>query len=71
LAPAYFEGVAIGTLQALDKIHDLPDSDVRQAIITAVEHDRFKEITGPGANSKQKLHARVEAVKHALEALAS
>jgi hypothetical protein len=66
LAPAYYEAIAIGILSDLEKIKEIPDEQVRQKIIEVVQSEGFRENTGPGANSKEKLQNRISAVRNTL-----
>lgn len=66
LAPAYFEAVAIGVVQALDHAKSADIDAVRQAVIDTVQTDDFRQYTGPGANSKQKLKNRIRLIQEAI-----
>jgi hypothetical protein len=66
LAPAYYEAIAIGTFNALDKIFDLPLDIVRKKIIATVQTDEFRQNTGPGANKRSKLEGRIKVIQDAL-----
>lgn len=68
LAPAYFEAVSIGCLNKLQQAKAKPDDSVKHAIIRTLESDEFRAITGPGANSKDKLRRRVQTIEAAIEA---
>ena len=69
LAPAYFEAVSIGVLNKLAKATARPDQSVKQAIINTLQSEEFRAITGPGANSKEKLRRRVQAIETAIDAI--
>ena len=67
LAPAYFEAV----VGAVDGKHDLiaakPENNLKNALSAAFETVEFKAVTGPGANSKEKMEERIEIVRKAIE----
>jgi hypothetical protein len=62
LAPAYFEAAVSAFLENLDSIKTMPEADVIEKLKEAFSSDEFVAATGPGANTIQKLHARIEAV---------
>lgn len=67
LAPAYFEAV---TMAVYRSIAELPTSDVakfRTGVIAAVQSHEFRDVTGPGANSREKLERRIEVVQTHVE----
>jgi hypothetical protein len=66
LAPAYFEAVAMGVYRSLSAIMDAAPDAVRDAIIGCVQSENFRSVTGPGANSKEKLRRRVTLITEAL-----
>ena len=71
LAPAYFEAVAVGTWRALSEIDKtVAPTEIKEAIVKAVQTDEFRSQVGPGANSTPKLRRRVEIIKDALLELA-
>lgn len=67
LAPAYFEAVSIGLLNALRHARDSSPNAVRESIIETVQSEEFRQYTGPGANSKQKLRNRIRLIQRAVE----
>ena len=69
LAPAYFEAVSIGVLQAMPHVRGLSKTRVRDCVIDTVQSEAFRGYTGPGANSKEKLRGRISTIKEALERL--
>ncbi len=69
LAPAYFEGVTIGTLNVLNQLEDVGDDTVKAKIIETVQSQAFRDVTGPGANSREKLEQRVAIIQSALAGL--
>jgi hypothetical protein len=66
LAPAYFEGISIGCLLALDQLKAKSADRIRSAITTLVQSDPFRAVTGPGANSKGKLETRIQLAADAI-----
>lgn len=65
LAPAYYEAVSIGIWSGLDQIRKLPAAHVCETVIGLVQSENFRNNTGPGANSKEKLQNRILAVRNA------
>ena len=68
VAPAYFEAVSIGCFMALPELKAKSADHVRLAITTLVQSEAFREVTGPGANSKTKLERRVQLATEAVKA---
>ena len=66
LAPAYYEAITIGTLNAIDEIINLPIDLVRKKVIATVQTDDFRQNTGPGANKRSKLEGRIKVIQDAL-----
>lgn len=66
LAPAYYEAITIGTLNAIDEIINLPIELVRKKVIATVQTDDFRQNTGPGANKRSKLEGRIKVIQDAL-----
>jgi hypothetical protein len=66
LAPAYFEGIAIGCFNALDDLKMKEPVDARNAITQLVQSDLFRAVTGPGANNKTKLESRISLAAQAI-----
>lgn len=66
LAPAYYEAITVGTFNVLGKIIDMPKDLVKQKIIDTVQSDDFRQYTGSGANKKDKLKGRINAIQNAL-----
>lgn len=67
LAPAYFEAIAIGSFTALAEFKAKAPAVVKQALINLVQSDPFRAATGPGANSKAKLEARIQLAAEAIK----
>jgi len=68
LAPAYFEAIAMALVKTIDESEQKNATSLRMAVTKAIQSDEFRAVTGPGANSKEKLRRRVEIIKEALEA---
>ncbi|MEW6765208.1 MAG: DUF262 domain-containing protein [Pseudomonadota bacterium] len=66
LPPAYFEAISIGICLNYDKIKDKPAAKLRDAITNLVQSEEFRAVTGPGANSKEKLNTRIALASQAL-----
>lgn len=66
LAPAYFEAITMGILATADRIESREPAELRAAVTRAIQTDAFRDVTGPGANSKAKLRARIDLVTQAL-----
>jgi hypothetical protein len=71
LAPAYFEAVTMGFFRTLEIVPELSKDAVQHALVRTVQSDQFRDVTGPGANSKQKLEGRISLVQNAILSLAS
>ncbi|MFM9978612.1 MAG: DUF262 domain-containing protein [Sphingomonadaceae bacterium] len=65
LAPAYFEAVVGALAGELDAVSSMPSEALKQKLSDAFETAEFKAASGPGANSKGKMEARINLVKHA------
>lgn len=65
VAPAYYEAVTIGCLMSLDNVEVLDPKEATTILAATVESERFREVTGPGANSLPKLERRIELVAEA------
>lgn len=66
LPPAYFEAIAIGIFNTREIIRDKPPSSLRAAITALVQSEAFRAVTGPGANSREKLDKRIELATYSL-----
>lgn len=66
LAPAYYEAVSIGVLRSLKNDPDINSDTVRLCIMQTVQTEEFRNNTGPGANSKEKLEGRISAIERAI-----
>jgi hypothetical protein len=65
VAPAYFEAVSIGALLNLDRLRTLSPANAKTVLAGAVESEKFRRVTGPGANSLPKLEARIAIIAEA------
>lgn len=66
LPPAYFEAIAIGIYKVYDQIQGKSAGSLRDKISELVQSDAFRAVTGPGANSKEKMKARIRLASEAL-----
>lgn len=66
LPPAYFEAIAIGIHSNLDEIKNKNSDSLRANITNLVQSEQFRSVTGPGANSKEKLRTRIQLAAAAL-----
>jgi hypothetical protein len=69
LAPAYFEAISIAIRNTLPLTRQKTPAEVRDTVTNVIEQDVFRRVTGPGANSREKLKARIDLVEVALRAL--
>ena len=60
LAPAYFEAIAVGSAKSLDILKVKDSSKIKNALINLVQTNEFRDVTGPGANTRAKLAKRIE-----------
>ncbi|KRP75318.1 hypothetical protein TX23_03825 [Pseudomonas paralactis] len=67
LAPAYYEAVSIGVWRALKKDPNINADTVQLCIMQTVQTEEFRNNTGPGANSKEKLEGRISAIERTIE----
>jgi hypothetical protein len=67
LPPAYFEAIAMGIFVESKAIANKPPEVLRNAITKLVQTEEFRSMTGPGANSKEKLKKRIELASEALK----
>lgn len=63
LAPAYFEAVCGGLIEIYEGLKSKDSADLQTALQAAFEDTRFQEATGPGANNKTKMEARIAVLK--------
>jgi hypothetical protein len=60
LPPAYFEAISIGILRSRGAIRTKDPAVLRPAISQLVQSEEFRAVTGPGANSREKLERRIQ-----------
>lgn len=65
VAPAYFEAVSVGGNMALSSLEAMPPEKAKEILSSTVESDNFREVTGPGANSQEKLTRRIGLISEA------
>ncbi|KEA63009.1 hypothetical protein ADIMK_2533 [Marinobacterium lacunae] len=63
LPPAYFEAISMGVFNTLDVIESKSKKDLRNKITEIVQSADFRAVTGPGANSREKLQKRIDIVE--------
>jgi hypothetical protein len=68
LAPAYFEAVAVGSFESLGALKGATADSARAAITATVQGQPFRDVTGPGANSRAKLDTRIQLCADAIAA---
>lgn len=59
LPPAYFEAISIGIFHARNHIREKSPTVLRNTVTQLVQSDDFRAVTGPGANSREKLNTRI------------
>lgn len=67
LPPAYFEAISVGTFNSLGAVKGKDAGAVRTAITELVQSELFRAVTGPGANSREKLQTRINLVSRKLD----
>lgn len=66
LPPAYFEAISIGIESTFDQIQGKNPASLREKVTELVQTEAFRGVTGPGANSKEKLKTRIQLAAAAL-----
>lgn len=66
LPPAYFEAISIAIYSAWDNIQNRSADELRSSITALVQSEEFRAVTGPGANSRDKMKARIKLAENAL-----
>ncbi len=66
LPPAYFEAVSIGIANSRNTIRRKDPGVLRRKLSELVQSEDFRAVTGPGANSRDKLETRIRLVEEAL-----
>jgi hypothetical protein len=69
LAPAYYEAVSMAVLNLLPAIRSVDAAALRDVLSVTVQSSEFRDVTGPGANSRQKLEGRIQLVTSAFRRL--
>jgi hypothetical protein len=59
LAPAYYEAVVTTFSENINTIREISSEKVRERLQSAFGSQEFREATGPGANTIEKLHKRI------------
>jgi len=66
LAPAYYEAVCVAFVDRYDTLNDAPPETLVFRLKAAFGSERFKNATGPGANTIPKLYERIQVVQEYL-----
>jgi hypothetical protein len=67
LAPTFFEGYTMGTLQVLDTLKRINNfKKIRNKMVEIRNRQEFLNNIGPGANTQTKLERRIQVVKEGL-----
>lgn len=67
LAPAYFEAVSIAFQRGLESALKKDNQTIQKNLADMVQSAEFRTVTGPGANSKQKLSRRIQLIEESLK----
>lgn len=67
LAPAYYEASVCAFTENEQLIQKMEPTNVLNTLQLAFNEERFKASTGPGANTIEKLHARIKVVSDAFK----
>ena len=62
LAPAYFEGVAMGVREAFDNFVQLSPDEAKRRLADTVSGEAFRSVTGPSTNTPPKMRDRIRIV---------
>ncbi|HBN8201099.1 TPA: DUF262 domain-containing protein [Pseudomonas aeruginosa] len=68
LPPAYFEAIAIAFYSEFDRVKDKAPEVLRRAVSELIQGGDFRAVTGPGANSREKMRARINLTAQAIVA---
>ena len=68
LAPAYFEAVVGGAVENIEALADKSSSELGVMLSKLFESESFREVTGPGANTIEKLRRRIQLVSECFRA---
>ena len=66
LEPTYYEAVAGALENGCEALEDISGNELKQTLGDAFESQEFKDASGPGADSRQKLEQRIEVIRKAL-----
>jgi hypothetical protein len=66
LAPAYFEAVVGAVLQNINSVEKVDPEKLDRALSEVFQSEDFRDVTGPGANSSEKLNKRIRLVAEGL-----
>ncbi len=66
LPPAYFESIAMAIYNSWKEIQNKTPESMRERITHLVQSDAFRAVTGPGANSRERLKTRIRLAEEAL-----
>ena len=66
LPPAYFEAISIGIANTRETIRSKDHEILRKKLSQLVQSEDFRAVTGPGANSREKLETRIRLAEEAL-----
>ncbi|SEJ33131.1 Protein of unknown function DUF262 [Pseudomonas linyingensis] len=66
LPPAYFEAIAMAFYSEFDKVKNKTPSALRKAVSELIQGEEFRSVTGPGANSRDKMRARINLTTQAI-----
>lgn len=67
LPPAYFEAITMGAFKAKESLRRKDAGRLRSSLTGLIQSDAFREVTGPGANSREKLGRRIALVTEVFE----
>lgn len=67
LKPAYYEAVAIGLYNSLNKVKNIEKQDVRNRIIKTIQTSEFTEHVGSGSSSLKNLKGRIQIISSSLK----
>jgi hypothetical protein len=66
LPPAYFEAIAMAFYREFDNVKDKAPDMLRRAVTELIQGEEFRAVTGPGANSREKMKARIQLTAQAI-----
>ena len=68
LAPAYFEAVIGGILANIENVSRMQSLEIKKKLGKLFESKSFRDVTGPGANTIEKLNKRISLVANLFSA---